>query len=96
VHCSLEDYGKFLALHTTGTPALVTPETLQHLHTGAAESKYAGGWLVAGNMLAHSGSNTAWYATAIVVPKKAAIVVITNSGKDAPERITLGLLMSRM
>jgi CubicO group peptidase (beta-lactamase class C family) len=101
VHCSLADYGKFLNMLATGTPALVTPETTQHLTTARAAGPmgYAGGWMVAtqgkGTMLVHSGSNTMWYATAIVIPSdKVAFAVVTNKGDDAIEE-SLGALIAR-
>lgn len=101
VHCSLEDYGKFLALHlprasATANPAIVTPETMQHLHTPRASGGYAGGWGTVttprGSVLVHSGSNTMWYVTAMVVlaskpQDRLVLVMATNSGNDAIERI---------
>jgi D-alanyl-D-alanine carboxypeptidase len=88
VHCSLEDYGKFLALHSTGQPALVTPETMQHLHT-ARDKGYAGGWMIVanphGSVLMHSGSNTMWYVTTMVAlttkpEDRYVFVMAANSG----------------
>ena len=98
VHCSLEDYGKFLSLHATGSPSIVTPETFQHLQT-ARSMGYAGGWMVVtskrGPLLMHSGSNTMWYATAVVAPgEKLAFVIVTNSGSDALEK-SLEKLLAR-
>lgn len=89
VHCSLEDYGKFLNVLATGTPALVSPETEQHL-LAARTNGYAGGWIVVvqpkGSILLHSGSNTMWYATAMVAPtKRFAFVVVTNKGEQKIE-----------
>src|SRR6187551_376682 len=95
VHCSLEDYGKFLTVHSTGQPAIVTPETMQHLHT-ARNMGYAGGWMAVsvptGSVLVHSGSNTMWYATAMITlaPKpedRFVFVMVTNRGSDAIERV---------
>jgi len=82
VHCSLEDYGKFLNMHALGTPALVTPATLQHLHEPSAGG-YAGGWIFVpspnGPYFTHSGTNMMWYVTAIWSPTtKASVVVTTN------------------
>jgi CubicO group peptidase (beta-lactamase class C family) len=94
VHCSLEDYGKFLALHATGQPALVKPDTLQHLHT--PRERYAGGWIVIdsprGKVIAHSGSNTMWYATAMVAlaakpEERWTFVMATNEGSDTIEHV---------
>jgi D-alanyl-D-alanine carboxypeptidase len=97
VHCSLEDYGKFLALHATGKPELVSAEAMQHLHAVRGMG-YAGGWIVMAppppgtTTLAHSGSNTMWYLTAMVAlaPKpedRYAFVMATNSGSDAIESV---------
>lgn len=101
VHCSLEDYGKFLAVYSTGQPAIVKPDTLQHLT--AARDQYAGGWMVLhasrGSVLVHSGSNTMWYVTATVALAKKpedrwVFVMATNSGSDALERV-FGRLVTR-
>lgn len=101
VHCSLADYGTFLNVLATGAPAIVTPETMQHLTTSRAAGPmgYAGGWMVVakGNetMLVHSGSNTMWYATAVVIPtKKLAFVVATNKGDEKIEE-SLETLLKR-
>lgn len=102
VHCSLEDYGKFLAFHASGQPALVEPATLAHLHT-APHGGYAGGWIVLsspkGSALAHSGSNTLWYLTAMVTlvdkpEDRLALVMVTNSGSSAVET-AFGRLVQR-
>ncbi len=97
VHCSLSDWGKFLALHLAGArgepTALVTTATLQHLHTPPPGGNYACGWGVysrswaggpAGTALTHSGSNTLWYATAWLAPaKNLAFVTATNCASPA-------------
>ncbi len=88
-HCSLPDWGKFLALHLAGArgepTSLVSTATLQHLQTPPSGSDYACGWLVVsrswagGTALTHSGSNTLWYATAWLAPaKNLAFVTATN------------------
>ncbi len=102
VHCSLEDYGKFLAVYSTGQPAIVKPETLKHLTT--PHDQYAGGWMVLdapprGSVLVHSGSNTMWYVTATVALAKKpedrwVFVMATNSGSNAIERV-FGRLVTR-
>ncbi|NVB83541.1 MAG: beta-lactamase family protein [Kofleriaceae bacterium] len=99
VHCSLGDYGKFLNVFATGQPALVSPATMQHLTTASAQMGYAGGWMVVtnarGKLLVHSGSNTMWYATAMVAPDEhIAFVVATNKGDQALEG-SLGDLFGR-
>lgn len=90
VHCSLADYAKFLDVFATGG-TIVTPETMQHLTTARAAGPmgYAGGWMVVpgkNTMLVHSGSNTMWYATAVVIPtKKLSFVIATNKGDETIE-----------
>jgi D-alanyl-D-alanine carboxypeptidase len=86
-HCTLESYGKFLALHAGTAPpeaaALVSAASLARLHAAPATTEgtpYAGGWvLVGGRGIGHAGSNTMWYLTTIVMPDaKLAVVVATN------------------
>lgn len=100
VHCSLADYGAFLAVYATGQ-GLVTPETMQHLTTARAggDMGYAGGWMVVtkpkGTMLVHSGSNKLWYATAVVIPtQQLALAIVTNKGDPAVEE-SLEALVAR-
>lgn len=96
VHCTLDDYGRFLNVFATGAPALVTPDTMKRLTTGSDDG-YAGGWMTieapTGGMLVHSGSNTLWYATTIVGPaKKLAFTVVTNKGDGTIENHLEALL----
>lgn len=96
VHCSLADWGRFVALHLRaghGTPRLLSPPSFKVLHAsfdGAAEG-YGMGWGVARRewagpsrlALTHAGSNTFWYAVAWLAPdRKSAILVATNLGAD--------------
>lgn len=91
VHCSLADYGKFLAVHLGGS-SIVKPGTLAHLHDPQGED-YAGGWMVVtgksgGQNLVHSGSNTMWMLTALVSPKtKQVFVLASNQASDSIERL---------
>jgi CubicO group peptidase (beta-lactamase class C family) len=90
VHCSLPDYAKFIALHLQGETSNVgrlKPETMRHLHTPPQGENYACGWIVVerpwagGKALAHSGSNTMWWATVWLAPKRGfAVLVATNRG----------------
>lgn len=99
VHCSLEDYGRFLNLHATGQPeGLVSPESMQHLHT-PRDGNYAGGWGTVdspkGIILVHSGSNTFWYATALVAPGTGFVfAIVTNKFEQGIEN-ELGTLLVR-
>ncbi len=88
VHCTLEDWAKFAALQLTGTtPAILTRDELDRLIVPTDE--YAAGWGVVergwadGIALTHSGSNTMWYATVWIAPKRDRIyLVATNVGGE--------------
>ncbi|MCT7957322.1 serine hydrolase domain-containing protein [Laspinema palackyanum] len=86
VHCSLADWGKFIALHLQGergNSTLLKPETLQKLHTPVGESpqdsapgSYAFGWVAlerdwgGGRVLWHNGTNTLNYAVVWMAPQR--------------------------
>ena len=90
VHCSLGDWGKFMADQLKGAQgkeALLPAEAYKKLHEPLAKGlDYTpGGWLYyktsAGVFLSHDGSNTLNYACAVLVPSKdIAILVVTNQG----------------
>jgi CubicO group peptidase (beta-lactamase class C family) len=90
VHCSLADWARFAAdqLHgAQGKPGLLTSQAYRKLHEPAKEGqKYVpGGWLYRKSdddvELAHDGSNTFNYATAVLLPKKdLAVLVVCNQG----------------
>jgi CubicO group peptidase (beta-lactamase class C family) len=93
VHCTLTDWGKFLAVHLHGarneSVSLVTQATLTALQTPPTGGDYASGWGVVqrdwagGLALSHSGSNTLWYVTAWLAPaKNTTLAVVTNRGDD--------------
>ena len=89
MNCTLDDYGKFLNVFATGAHALVKPETMTWLTTPSSNG-YAGGWMTIalpnGTLLAHSGSNTMWYATALVSSaKRTAFAFVTNKGEPKLE-----------
>ncbi len=90
VHCSLADWAQFAALHLQGARGegtLLKPTTFHALHTPPVGEKYAMGWAVKeypwadGPVLEHSGSNTMWFATIVVSPKRdLAFLAATNVG----------------
>jgi len=97
VHCSIVDWGKYVALHLRGEKD--KDDGLKHLARGAVftklhtpygkdDARYAMGWLVTdrawgGRVLTHSGSNTMWYCVAWLAPEKDfAVLVATNQGGD--------------
>jgi D-alanyl-D-alanine carboxypeptidase len=78
----------------------VKPETLMKLHTPApGEPKYAMGWLVHGKpgdpTLVHAGSNTMWYALAVVAPaRNQAFLVACNQANEEAANEMLRLLIT--
>lgn len=85
VHCTLADWGKFLAIHAAPSTPLVSAQTMAHLHAGP---HYSGGWLIydiapGDRRYAHEGSNTMWHAIALVVPARdEAIAIVANVEDD--------------
>lgn len=108
VHCSLEDWGKFLSMHVAGdrgATTLVTPATMKRLHTPPPGGDYAAGWAVltrdwaGGTTLTHAGSNTMFFAITWLAPAKNLVVLATtNVGGDEAAAATdeaLGPLIKR-
>jgi len=98
VHCSVPDWARFAALHLDGKFAatrLVTPATLQALHTPAPGGDYGGGWIICqrpwagGTALTHSGSNTFWFCTVWLAPARGlGILVAANAaGTEATDAV---------
>ena len=96
IHCSVLDWGKFIAAHLRGErglPGLLAPETFQRLHTPSFGSEYAFGWLVTerpwagGRALMHAGSNTQNFAVVWMAPARDfAVLVMTNqAGGSTPK-----------
>jgi CubicO group peptidase (beta-lactamase class C family) len=68
VHMSLPDLLTFLTAHRDRT-ALLTSDAWRKLHTPPFGGDYALGWIVRPDgALWHNGSNTLWYAEALVQP----------------------------
>ena len=101
VHCSLEDYGRFIALFLDDSSTYLSAESLQRLIT--PEEDYALGWIVTsqpwspGPVVTHVGSNTLWFANTWVSPSLGrGYVAVTNSGQtgafEATNTAIIGLL----
>jgi CubicO group peptidase (beta-lactamase class C family) len=100
VHCSIEDWSKFIALHLRGAQGdarLLKAGTFARLHTAAVGpgDTYAMGWAVAerpwggGVVLTHAGSNSLWYAVTWLAPKRNfAVMVMCNQGGDNAAKAT--------
>jgi len=87
VHCSVEDWAKFISLQLPGENTILDRLVLNKLIEPVGA--YAGGWVVfqeteqpwaKGIVLVHGGSNEIWYAAVMVAPNlDRAYVVVTNS-----------------
>lgn len=87
VHCSIEDWAKFISLQLPGDNTFLDRTILNKLIEPAGF--YAAGWVVLkeaeqpwakGIVLVHGGSNEIWYAAVMVAPAiDRAYVVVTNS-----------------
>jgi CubicO group peptidase (beta-lactamase class C family) len=85
IHCSVEDWAKFISLQLTGKNPILDSNYLNKLTEPVGF--YAGGWGITdelewakGKVLTHNGSNGIWFATVLVAPKiNRAFVVVTNS-----------------
>jgi CubicO group peptidase (beta-lactamase class C family) len=90
MHCSLEDWGKFIADHLRGAegkPALLKPESYARLHSAPFGGTYALGWVIAdpswgkGDVLWHSGSNGFNMALVSIAPgRDIALLAVCNAG----------------
>jgi len=95
VHCTIEDWGKFVSLHLRGAKGdtkLLKRSSFRKLHQSpkGPGSSYAMGWGIhrrnwGGKVMNHSGSNTMWYVTTWVAPEKnfAVLSACNQGGKRA-------------
>ena len=87
IHCSIEDWAKFISLQLPGDNTFLDRTILNKLIEPVGF--YAAGWVVLkeaeqpwakGIVLVHGGSNEIWYAAVMVAPAiDRAYVVVTNS-----------------
>jgi D-alanyl-D-alanine carboxypeptidase len=103
-HCTLESYGKFLALHAGTAPpdaaAVISAASLARLHAAPTTTEgtpHAGGWVLVrgGGGIGHAGSNTMWYLTAIVLPDAKLAVVVATNRADATIAVVRDELLAR-
>ena len=88
VHCAPRHWARFLREHlrgAVGQSTLLAPETFARLHTPPADGDYALGWGVGsvawagGELLTHDGSNSMFYASAVLAPQiNRGFMVVTN------------------
>jgi CubicO group peptidase (beta-lactamase class C family) len=89
LHMALVDQARVLRAHLTDgetLPGYLSADSWTRLHT-PGPNDYAMGWIQVerdwsnGPFLTHDGSNTMWYARAVVAPGiDRALVVVTNQG----------------
>lgn len=108
VHCTLEDWGRFVSVFFEGTTFLES-DSIDRLISAVPTDDgrgggYALGWTVPDPevfglpVLAHDGSNTYNYASAIVMPTLgAAVLVAVNAGDEAAQKaaVATALELSR-
>ena len=89
MHLSLEDWGRFLAVHLGLRPGFLPKSRIAVLHDPEGVGTYAGGWVVAsrpwggGEVLTHSGSNNRWFAVVWIAPIRGwAFCAVTNTASD--------------
>lgn len=91
VHMAPAEYARLLSLYLRGGAPLLRKKTLSSLLSPPSPNlRYAGGWGLVGEdaalgwMLMHDGSNTLWYARALIDPAAGfAYAAGTNRGGDA-------------
>jgi hypothetical protein len=86
---SLEDLRRYLSAHRD-REAFLKPERWTLLHTPPFGGNYAMGWVVQGEgVLWHNGSNTLWYAEALIDRARGVVAAAaSNDGyltKSQPE-----------
>ena len=95
-HMNLDDYGRFL--NALMAPSWLSQGALSNLLTPPAGETYALGWgapgvktWAQGPAFVHNGSNTLWFATAVLAPaRKLALVTVSNDAeKGGPACSTL-------
>lgn len=99
VHCSLEDWGRFVSLFLRKGAPLVSEEAFAAL-TKPDVDDYAGGWVVVdrpwagGTAFTHAGSNTTWHAIAWVAPEIGrAYLTATNCSNSRSHRVCDGAIV---
>jgi D-alanyl-D-alanine carboxypeptidase len=89
VHLPLADWARFVGVFIDPEQGFLSADSVARLTSPAEGGDYALGWGViangpAGRMLAHDGSNTVWYARALLAPETGkAILVASNCGPGA-------------
>ncbi len=88
VHCSMGDWAKFAAAVLAGLQgrdtALLDATTVEDLFND--DHDYVAGWsritVVGDTIYAHDGSNTVWYARALLIPDRhEALLIASNTGE---------------
>jgi CubicO group peptidase (beta-lactamase class C family) len=108
VHLSLPDFAQYIGLHASGgeTPAgYLSRQTVDYLHMLRSDEESAFGWYVSPAhentvgqpLLWHDGSNNAWYAAMLIVPKdRRGMAFVCNAHQDSMVDGTRGVVASMM
>ena len=94
VHCSIEDWGKFVTLQLSESNALGLNKALMNKLITPTIGTYAAGWGISerswgkGKVINHSGSNTMWLSVVWAAPNiDRAFLVVTNSKDPNSDKI---------
>lgn len=103
MHMSLESWAKFVRLFLTGGGDVLSAESVEKLLEPwpTEDSSYAMGWGLAkvpgGRMIFHAGSNTLWFAQAVMLPEEGfAVLIVTNQGGGMGETAVVALTQASL
>ena len=87
IHCTVEDWGKFLALQLEGRNPILDRKHLNKLLEPVGF--YAGGWGIIDGLVwakgkahTHNGSNGIWFATVLAAPGIDRVFVVVTNSRD--------------
>ncbi len=101
VHLPLADWAKFIRVFLDPAQAFLSADSLARLQAPPPAGDYALGWGVlsdpaAGRVLTHAGSNTMWYAQAVVAPEAGTAILVASNCAGEPGPNAVGAVSKAM